>query len=206
MEHDKKQYLYVNTRAKSDNVSPNHEFFLSYFTDEAFRKNKMGPKIKERIALMFSKPIFLVNQSNHSGLVDLLMSQLANNPNVVNIFHVAPIGLSDWATDPAAVSFAKYNFSGFLSHPVSRAALKPQEPDAQLLVAFRQVKQLDSFEALKAAYAPFHRKRKLTDPLGMVLRAAFKKISREKDPARADQALKHLSFEALLPQLSLEES
>lgn len=206
MEHDKKQYLYVNTRTKSDNVSPNHEFFLSYFSDESFRKNKQGPQIKERLALLFSRPLLIINQSTHTGMIDLLLGTLANNKNVVGLFHTAPAGLAGWHTDPAPISFAKYNFSGYLSHPLTRhAPVAQSEPDNELFAAFRKVKTLESFEALKAAYSPFHRKRKVTDPFGIVLRAAFKKISREKDPARADHALRTLTFESLLPQLSVEE-
>jgi hypothetical protein len=49
------RYLYVNTRAKSDNVSPNRSFFVQYLTDDAFRRNKtVGPDLKEKLATIFS--------------------------------------------------------------------------------------------------------------------------------------------------------
>jgi hypothetical protein len=54
------KFMYVNTRKKSDNVSPNREFFVQYITDEAFRRSKkVGPDLKEKLNTMLSRP-FLV--------------------------------------------------------------------------------------------------------------------------------------------------
>jgi len=195
MEDMNVNYMYVSTRKKSDNVSPNREFFVQYLTDEAFRRSKkIGPDLKIKLDSMLSRPFLVFTQASDTSMDSLIESRFARDPLCKFVVTPTMVDWDGWTVDREPFVLSKYNVRGFVAtNGEGRLVLEP-EPAAlssqvetnidQWLGAFGRVKALGSWDACKAEYAPIANKKKLTDPFQIVLRQVHNYVIRRRDPVK----------------------